>query len=96
MTFTWKGKAKEGKYGGLEPVRVRLPRRSLLVFTGDARWKFNHSIKPADIKYGAAGQRISLTFRATTMPDEWSKWRCQPDGSCTTASPCALCKPPWL
>ena len=96
MTFTWKGKAKEGKYGGLEPVRVRLPRRSLLVFTGDARTHFNHSIDAADIDYSELGHRISVTFRATTMPDEWSKWRCQPDGSCTAASPCALCKPPWL
>ena len=96
MTFELKESEKLARYRNLAPVRVRLPPRSLLVFTGDARWKFNHSIKPADIKYGAAGQRISLTFRATTMPDEWSKWRCQPDGSCTAASPCALCKPPWL
>ena len=96
MTFTWKGKAKEGKYGGLEPVRVRLPRRSLLVFTGDARTHFNHSIDAADIDYSELGHRISVTFRATTMPDEWSKWRCQPDGSCTASRPCALCNPPWL
>ena len=96
MTFTWKGKAKEGKYRGLEPVRVRLPRRSLLVFTGDARTHFNHSIEAGDIGYSELGHRISITFRATTMPDEWSKWRCQPDGSCTAARPCALCKPPWL
>ena len=97
MTFELKdSERKLARYRNLAPVRVRLPPRSLLVFTGDARWKFNHSIKPADIKYGATGQRILLTFRATTMPDEWSKWRCQPDGSCTAASPCALCKPPWL
>ena len=96
MTFELKESEKLARYRNLAPLRVRLPPRSLLIFTGDARWKFNHSIKPADIKYGAAGQRISLTFRATTMPDEWSKWRCQPDGSCTAASPCALCKPPWL
>ena len=96
MTFELKESEKLARYRNLAPVRVRLPPRSLLIFTGDARWKFNHSIKPADIKYGAAGQRISLTFRATTMPDEWSKWRCQPDGSCTAASPCALWKPPWL
>ena len=97
MTFELKdSERKLARYRNLAPVRVRLPPRSLLVFTGDARWKFNHSIKPADIKYGAAGQRISLTFRATTMPDEWSKWRCQPDGSCTASRPCALCTPPWL
>ena len=96
MTFELKESEKLARYRNLAPLRVRLPPRSLLIFTGDARWKFNHSIKPADIKYGAAGQRISLTFRATTMPDEWSKWRCQPDGSCTASRPCALCKPPWL
>jgi len=96
MTFTWKGKAKKGRYGDLDPVRVHLPRRSLLVFTDDARHYFDHSIDAADIAYSELGHRISITFRATTMPDEWSKWRCQPGGSCSVANPCALCNPPLL
>ena len=88
MTFTWKGKAKEGKYGGLEPVRVRLPRRSLLVFTGDARWKQSLHRRPRTSLPGARPPHRSRSARR----------RCHYAASRQMhgREPCALCNPPWL
>lgn len=49
---------------GDDPVAVKLPRRSLLVLTGDARYVWRHGIasrkKDGNV---ARGRRVSMTFR---------------------------------
>ena len=46
-------------------VDVWLPSRSLLVMTGEARWKWQHEIVRGRKRVGASGEwrRVSLTFR---------------------------------
>eukprot|EP00759_Apiculatamorpha_spiralis_P029562 PhF_6_TR31728/c0_g1_i1/m.46692/K10770/ALKBH8; alkylated DNA repair protein alkB homolog 8 len=46
-------------------VEVVVPRRSMLVLTGDARYNWTHEIvaRKTDKDVGARGRRVSLTFR---------------------------------
>lgn len=49
---------------GLRAV-LWLPPRSLLIFEGDARWRWRHAIpaRKSDPDHGPRGRRLSLTFR---------------------------------
>ncbi|MES1912727.1 MAG: hypothetical protein MHM6MM_004953 [Cercozoa sp. M6MM] len=57
--------------GGVQTVHIPLPRRSLWVMTGSARYNFEHGIDAATLKLNAPctrdyanGTRVSITFRA--------------------------------
>ena len=48
----------------LPPVRVRLPRRSLQIQTGDVRFNWRHAIENADL---CGPRRVSITFRRAAV-----------------------------
>ncbi len=56
------GKAAKAPYTGRK-VDVLLPSRSLVVMTGDSRWKWQHEIRRIRGSRGAKFKRTSLTFR---------------------------------
>jgi alkylated DNA repair dioxygenase AlkB len=59
---------------GVDSIDVYLPKRSLLVLTGDARYHWLHSIAPVETDYVdgsvvARGTRVSLTLRTVKLAD---------------------------
>jgi alkylated DNA repair dioxygenase AlkB len=51
------------KYGDFENVDIKLKRRSIVIMTGDSRYKWTHAIEKTKNKnFGNLDQRISLTF----------------------------------
>jgi alkylated DNA repair dioxygenase AlkB len=59
MTFI-----NQKKAGSKEPVRVRLPRRTLQVLTGNARYDYSHGIRNQDL---LDDRRVSVTMRESPL-----------------------------
>ena len=67
LTQPLDGSVRSGKAGKAErtgkKVDVHLPGRSLLVMSGESRWKWQHEILRSKKDRGAGWKRVSLTFR---------------------------------
>eukprot|EP00965_Chrysotila_dentata_P191559 6174601-Pleurochrysis_carterae.AAC.2 len=63
MSYT-RDRKTQGPSQAAAPVRVRLPRRSVQLQTGDVRFNWRHGIEPADL-HGA--RRVSVTFRCAVV-----------------------------
>ena len=52
------------KFGSVEPLRVLLPRRTLQVLTGNARYDYSHGIRNQDL---VDDRRVSVTMRESPL-----------------------------
>jgi alkylated DNA repair dioxygenase AlkB len=70
------GATMEFRRGAGPVVRIFMPRRSMYVLTGPARWEFTHAVTAAthDDVDGVViprGERVSFTFRNIAQLSEW-------------------------